>query len=283
MAIHFIVDSGSDILPQEARQLGITVLPLTVRFGDEEYRDGMDLTHRAFYEKLVESDKLPTTSQIPPAIFTDALEKLLQEGDTVVVITLSSKLSGTWQSAKIAALDYPDRVFVVDSRSLAVGQRILVLRGLELMAQGLDAEAIARKLDEEKRQIRIMALLDTLEYLKKGGRISSAAAVAGSLLSIKPVVALEDGEIKLVGKARGSKQANNLLRQLVQDCGGICFRKPFALAYSGLSDAMLCKYIEDSKELWEGYTDDIPVHTVGCTIGTHAGPGAVAVAFFENP
>lgn len=282
MAIRFIVDSGSDILPEEAKQLGVTVLPLMVRFEDEEYRDGVDLTHRAFYEKLVESDKLPTTSQIPPAIFSDTFEQVLEEGDAAVVITLSSKVSGTWQSAKIAALDYPDRVFVVDSRSLAVGQRILVLRGLELMNQGLDAQAIAEQLDEEKKQIRLMALLDTLEYLKKGGRISAAVAVAGSLLSIKPVVALENGEVKLVGKARGSKQANNLLRQMVKDCGGICFDKPFALAYSGLSDAMLQKYIEDSKELWEGHTDTVPVHTVGCTIGTHAGPGAVAVAFFEK-
>lgn len=282
MAIHFMVDSGSDILPSEAEKLGITVLPLTVRFEDEEFRDGVDLTHRAFYEKLVESDKLPTTSQIPPAVFADAFEELLQEGDTAVVITLSSKLSGTWQSAKIAALDFPEQVFVVDSRSLAVGQRILVLRGLELLKQGMDAKSIAKKLDDEKHHIRVLALLDTLEYLKKGGRISAAAAVAGSLLSIKPVVALEKGEVKVIGKARGSKQANNLLRQLVTDCGGICFEKPYALAYSGLSDAMLQKYIEDSQELWKGHTDQIPVHTVGCTIGTHAGPGAVAVAFFEN-
>lgn len=282
MAIRFIVDSGSDILPEQAAQMGITVLPLMVRFGQEEYRDGVDLTHRAFYEKLVESDTLPSTSQIPPAVFTDALEQVLQEGDTAVVITLSSGLSGTWQSAKIAALDYPDRVFVVDSKSLAIGERILVQRGLELMEQGLQANAIAKQLDAEKHKIRIIALLDTLEYLKKGGRISAATALAGSLLSIKPVVAVEDGQVKLVGKARGSKQANNLLRQMVQRCGGICFKKPFALAYSGLSDAMLQKYIEDSKELWEGNTRHIPIHTVGCTIGTHAGPGAVALAFFEN-
>lgn len=282
MAIHFIVDSGSDILPQEAEKLGITVLPLTVRFGEEEFRDGVELSHHAFYEKLVESDQLPATSQIPPAVYTDTFEKLLKQGDTAVVITLSSRLSGTWQSAKIAALDYPERVFVVDSHNLAVGQRILVLRGLELLKLGMDAKAIAEQLDEEKKHIRIMALLDTLEYLKKGGRITATVAIAGSLLSIKPVVTVEKGEIKLIGKARGSKQANNLLRQLVTDCGGICFQKPFALAYSGLSDAMLQKYIQDSKELWEDCAQTVPVHTVGCTIGAHAGPGAIAVAFFEN-
>ncbi len=281
MAIHFITDSGSDILPKEARLLGVTVLPLTVRFGDVEYRDGVDLSHHGFYEKLVECDSLPTTSQIPPSAFSNALEAVLGPEDQAVVITLSSGLSGTFQSASIAAMDYPGRVFVVDSLSLAIGQRILVLHGLELLRRGLSAKEIAVRLEEEKQNVRILAMLDTLEYLKKGGRISAAAAVAGSILSIKPVVTVRDGKVEVVGKARGSKQANNLLRQLVADCGGIDFDRPVALAYSGLSDAMLQKYISDSQELWQGHEDALSVHTVGCTIGTHAGPGAVAVAFYK--
>ena len=281
MAIYFITDSGSDILPHEARALGVRVLPLTVRFGDTEYRDGVDLTHHAFYEKLVESDQLPTTSQVPPADFSDALESVLGPEDQAVVITLSSGLSGTYQSACIAAMDYPDRVFVVDSLSLAIGQRILVLRGLELLRRGHSATEIAEILEEEKHRVHVLAMLDTLEYLKKGGRISAAAAVAGSLLSIKPVVTMKDGKVAVIGKARGSKQANNLLRQLVTDCGGIDFDRPLALAYSGLTDTLLQKYIADSRELWDGHEDALAIHTVGCTIGTHAGPGAVAVAFFK--
>lgn len=282
MAIHFITDSGSDILPGQARRLGITVLPLTVRFGDTEYRDGVDLSHHAFYEKLVECDQLPTTSQIPPAAYCDAIEAVMGPEDQVVLITLSSGLSGTYQSACIAAADYPGRVFVVDSLSLAIGQRILVLRGLELLHGGCSAEEIAAQLEQEKHNIRILAMLDTLEYLKKGGRISAAAAVAGSLLSIKPVVTIRNGVVEVVGKARGSKQANNLLRQLVIDCGGIDFDRPVATAYSGLTDTLLQKYIADSKELWQGHEDALSVHTVGCTIGTYAGPGAVAVAFFKG-
>ena len=280
MAIYFITDSGSDILPREARSLGVIVLPLTVRFGDVEYRDGVDLSHRAFYEKLVESDVLPTTSQVPPAEFAGALARLKPE-DQAVIITLSSGLSGTYQSACIAAMDHPGQVFVVDSQNLAIGQRILVLRGLEFLRSGLCAGEIAARLEEEKKHIRILAMLDTLEYLKKGGRISAAAAVAGSLLSIKPVVTMEEGKIALIGKARGSKQANNLLRQLITDCGGIDFERPMALAYSGLSDTLLQKYIADSRELWQGHEDALAIHTVGCTIGTHAGPGAVAVAFYK--
>ena len=282
MAVQFIIDSASDILPGEARELGLIHLPLTVLFGEETYRDAVDLTHEGFYEKLVENDVLPTTSQIPPGDFAAAYEKVVEAGDEAVVITLSGKLSGTYQSAVIAAEGYEDRIFVVDSENVTIGERILVQLGLVLRNQGLSAREIAARLDEEKKNIRLLALLDTLEYLKKGGRISAATAFAGGLLSIKPVIAVEDGLVAMKGKARGSKQGNNLLRQLVEECGGIDFQKPFALAYSGLSDKLLQKYIADSGELWKGMAEFLPISTVGCTIGTHAGPGAVAVAFFAK-
>ena len=282
MAVQFIIDSASDILPKEAQELGLIHLPLTVLFGEESYRDAVDLTHEGFYEKLVESDVLPTTSQIPPGEFAAAYEKVVEAGDEAVVITLSGKLSGTHQSAVIAAEGYEDRIFVVDSENVTIGERILVQLGLVLRNQGLSAREIAARLDEEKKNIRLLALLDTLEYLKKGGRISAATAFAGGLLSIKPVIAVEDGLVAMKGKARGSKQGNNLLRQLVEECGGIDFQKPFALAYSGLSDKLLQKYIDDSEELWQGMAEFLPISTVGCTIGTHAGPGAVAVAFFAK-
>lgn len=282
MAIRFIIDSASDILPAEAKELGLIHMPLKVLFGDEEFADGVEMSHQEFYERLIESDTLPTTSQIPPADFMDVFEKVAEEGDTAVVITISSKLSGTYQSAMIAAEDYEGKVFVVDSENACIGERILVLRGLDLAKQGLDAEQIAATLDEEKKKIRLMALLDTLEYLKKGGRISAATAFAGNLLSIKPVIGVEDGVVSQLGKARGSKQGNNLLRELIANCGGINFNKPYCLAYSGLSDKLLQKYIADSAELWQGQTEKLPISTVGCVIGTHVGPGAVAVAFFEN-
>ena len=282
MAIQFIVDSASDILPEEAEKLGIIHLPLKVLFGTEEYADAVTLSHRAFYERLVESDTLPTTCQIPPAEFDGVFKTVTDRGDTAVVVTVSGELSGTYQSAMIAAQEYPGKVFVVDSRSVCIGERILVLRGLELEKDGLTAAQIAAALEEEKDSIRVMALLDTLEYLKKGGRISAATALAGSLLSIKPVITLEDGKVVMAGKARGSRQGNNLLREMIQKCGGINFSKPFALAYSGLSDALLQKYISDCTELWQGQVQELPVTTVGCAIGTHVGPGAIAVAFFQK-
>jgi DegV family protein with EDD domain len=269
-------------LPAEAKELGIIHLPLKVIFGEEEFADAVNLSHEEFYEKLVESDIFPSTSQVPPADFEDAYEKVIKEGDEAVVITVSGKLSGTFQSAMIAKEDYEGKVFVVDSETVAMGERILIYRGLEYAKEGLSASEIADKLNEDKKKIRLLALLDTLEYLKKGGRISSAVAFAGGLLSIKPVIAVVDGLVELVGKARGSKQGNNLLREMIAKSNGIDFEKPLMLGYSGLSDKLLQKYIKDSAELWEGNIDEIPVCTVGCAIGSHAGPGAVAVAFFEK-
>ena len=282
MAIRFIIDSGSDILPHEAEALGIVHVPLTVRFGTEEFRDAVDLSHREFYERLIESDVLPATSQITPVTFDRVFSETTANGDVAICITVSSKLSGTYQSACFAAGSYPGRVFVVDSENVCVGIRILVQRGLELLRETDDPEEIVCRLNMEKKRIRVLALLDTLEYLKRGGRISTATAVAGGILGIKPVAAIVDGSITMVGKARGSKQGNNLLRQLVAKDGGINFDKPFALAYSGLSDALLQKYISDSAELWEGKTEVMPISTVGCVVGTHAGPGAIALAYFGS-
>ena len=282
MAVRFIIDSAADIVPAEAEALGLIHLPLKVIFGEEEYSDSVDLTHHEFYEKLIENDEIPTTSQINPGVFMSAYQKVADNGDTAVVITLSGKLSGTYQSAMIALDGFEDKIFVVDSESVCVGERILIQLGLKLRDQGLSAAEIAAELDLQKKHVHVLALLDTLEYLKKGGRISAAVAFAGNLLSVKPVIAIENGEVSLVGKARGSKKGNNLLRELITNCGGINFDKPFALAYSGLSDRLLQKYIEDSSEIWSSHTETLPISTVGCTIGTHAGPGAVAVAFFEN-
>ena len=145
----------------------------------------------------------------------------------------------------------------------------------------MDAPSIVEKLETQKKQIHLIALLDTLEYLKKGGRVSKAVAFAGGVLSIKPVIAIENGEVAILGKARGSKQGNNFLVQKIKECG-IDFKKPYFLGYTGLNDSLLKKYIEDSKELWTEHTQSLAISTVGGTIGTHVGPGAIAVAFFAK-
>lgn len=280
MAIRIIADSGCDITQEEARELGIEILPIKTIFGETEYRDGIDLTHEEFFEKLIESDIFPTTSQISPFEYEQKYEEIKKDEDQAIVITLSSKLSGCFQSANIAAEDYEGIVFPVDSLSVTAGERILIEYAVRLREQGLQIQDIIEKLEEKKHKIRLIALLDTLEYLKKGGRISAAAAMAGALLSIKPVVAIENGEVTVLGKARGSKAGNNMLREMVNKEGVIDFSKPFALIYSGLSDELLQKYKKDNRDLFEDAVGDIQGYSLGCAIGTHIGPGAIGTAFF---
>lgn len=278
MSVRIMTDSTADLQPQVAQQ--VTVVPLTIHFGEREYVSGVDIDAKKFYEMLVESDVLPTTSQPTPFAFGEVFEEALQAGDTVVCITVSSKLSGTYQSACIAAEDYPGKVFVVDGQTVAIGSGLLVEHALQLAAQGLSAQAIAEEIAEKRGKVHVLALVDTLEYLKKGGRISATVAFAGGLLNIKPVITIADGVVEMVGKARGSKQGNNLLVQEIQKAGGVDFSMPLMLGYTGLSDALLRKYIEDSAPLWADRRENLPVSIVGSVVGTHVGPGAVAVAFF---
>lgn len=279
MKTRIIVDSTADLLP-ELKQRVYTV-PLTVHFGEEEYIDGVTIDHKAFYEKLVETDVMPSTSQATPAGFAAEYEKAAMAGESAVVITISDKLSGTYQSAVIAAEEY-ENVHVVDSGSAAIGSAILTELALDLVDQGLSGREIAARLEEEKENVVIVALVDTLEYLKRGGRISKTVAVAGTLLNIKPVLSVVMGEIQVLGKARGSKMGNNLLVQEIEKAGGVDFARPVLLGYTGLSDALLLKYIDDSRHIWEKGLETVRYTTVGSVIGTHIGPGAVAVAFFKN-
>lgn len=280
MSVRIIVDSACDLSKEQIEKYQIDLLPIKTIFGEEEYLDGITMDHEEFFEKLVESEEMPKTSQVAPYTYEEKFEEVKQAGDTAVVITLSSKLSGCFQSANIALDGYEDIITVVDSNNVCIGEQILTMLAIQLRDAGKSAVEIAQELENKKNSIRLIALLDTLEYLKKGGRISAAAAVAGAVLSIKPVIAVEDGEIAVLGKARGSKNGNNMLKQLIQKEGGINFDMPYTLAYSGLSDVILQKYIKDSAELYEGHVDELPVSTIGCAIGTHVGPGAIAAAFF---
>ena len=279
MQVKIVVDSTADMIPAVAER--VRIVPLTVHFGDKEYVDGVEIDSRKFYEMLVESDELPTTSQGTPYAFGEAFSEAVADGSEVVCITCAAKLSGTYQSAVIAASDYDGKVHVVDSQTIAIGLGILTEYALQLADKGLNAEEIVWKLMQKREKLQVLAMLDTLEYLKKGGRISATVAFAGGLLNIKPVITLAGGEIKMLGKARGSRQANNLLVQEIGKAGGVDFKKPLLLGYTGLSDALLQKYIADSAALWEGNCESLPVAVVGSVVGTHAGPGAVAVAFFS--
>lgn len=279
MNTRIIIDSTTDLLPEFKNR--VHTVPLTVHFGEEEYIDGITIDHKTFYKKLIESDVLPSTSQATPAAFASEYQKAKDNHENTIVLTLSSKLSGTYQSAVLAAKEF-ENIYVVDSGTAAMGCGILAELALQLLDEGLDANTIVEKLEEEKKKIVIVALVDTLEYLKKGGRISKTTAFAGTVLNIKPVLSITDGEINMLGKARGSKMGNNLLVQEIEKAGGVDFSKPVLLGYTGLSDAMLLKYVEDSRHLWENYLSEVPYTCIGSVIGTHVGPGAVAVAFYKK-
>ena len=279
--IRLMIDSASDITKYEAESLGVILMPITITFGTKEYKDGVDIMPDEFYDKLFSSDVLPKTSQIPPYVFEEEFEKYTANGDELIVITLSSRLSGTYNNAVNASKKFGGKVVVVDSLNACVGERLLCLYALSLIKNGEDMQSIVAKLESEKLKINVIAVLDTLEYLKKGGRVSSAAATIGSMLSIKPVIAVVDGEIKVVGKAMGTKKGNSILTKYVTE-KGLDFTMPYATVWSGKESTKLDAYIKDYEFLWQGHSDNIPKYILGATIGTHVGGGVVGVAFFEK-
>lgn len=282
MAVKLLVDSSSDISREEADALGIDMIPMSISFDGEEYWDGVDLTKREFFEKLIESRELPKTSQINMFRFEERMQALTEDGNDVVAITLSSKLSGTYANAVQAAETFGGKVHVVDSLNASAGERILVQHALRLIKEGMSAEELVKRLEEARGRIKFIALLDTLEYLQKGGRVSAITAMTGTALHIKPVVSVVDGEVKSIGKAIGSRKGNNLLMQTIGKSGGIDFDMPYAAVFSGLEDSLLQKYLEDSAALWQDEMEHVPSYCIGSTIGTHIGPGAIGVAFFAK-
>ncbi|MDE7263965.1 MAG: DegV family protein [Anaeroplasmataceae bacterium] len=281
--IKIVIDSASDIDLEEATEKGIYLLPIEVSFKGETYLDGVNLSHKDFFEKLIEDDELPKTSQINPYRFEEKFLELTEDGSEVICITLSSKLSNTYNNALLAAKNFKDKVFVVDSLNACIGERILCEYAIRLVHENrLSASEVAKELDRRKNDIELLAVVGTLKYLKKGGRISSVVAFTGELLSIKPVLSIVNGQVKMVGKARGSKNGNNMLVEKINSCGGIDFTYPYATAYSGLSSDFLEKYLKDSAQLWQKNTNEVPIYQIGSTIGTHIGPGGIAVAFFAK-
>ena len=278
MSIRIIIDSTTDIPERVLHQ--VEVVPLTVSFGDEEYLDGIDLSRGDFYRKLEAGQILPKTSQPSPEAFAEVFQRIHEAGGEGVFISVASALSGTCQSAAIAAADYPE-ISVVDSRNVAVGTGILAEYALLLISRGITREELTQKLEKKREDICLIAMLDTLEYLKRGGRISKTAALAGGILNIKPVITVKEGEILILGKARGAKKANNLLVELAEK-NGVDYSLPILLGYAGTSDELLQNYIHDSRKLWEGHVENLEYAQICSVVGTHTGPGAVAAAFFRT-
>ena len=283
MAIKLLVDSSTDISKVEAEKLGIDMLSMFITFDGTDYLDGVDLLPEDFYKKLRESSVLPKTSQIVPARFEEAFEELTKEGDELLVITLSSKLSGTYASACTAAEGFGGKVCVVDSLNAAIGERLLAQYAMQLIERGtLTLQEIASELDEKKTRIRLYALLNTLEYLKKGGRISAATAIAGEVLSIKPIISVIDGEVKVVGKAMGARKGNMMLKGMYAKTNGADLALPYGMVYSGEDIQAVETNLKDCAKVFASDGEGVPAYAIGATIGTHVGPGVVGLAYFEK-
>lgn len=279
--IRIITDSTADLPHKEAQSMGVTVIPLTVSFGETHYRDGIDLAPAEFYDMLENAQKLPTTSQPSPELFLTEFEAAKQAGDEVVCILLSGALSGTCQSAEIARMevDY-DKIYIVDSKNATLALGLLVRRGVERMKQGFTAEEIVADLEKAREHLHLLAVVDTLTYLRKGGRLSGAAAVAGGLLGIKPVVSIDsEGKLGLIGKARGLPGAYLAIFKQIDTLGSIDHTWPVMLGYTGQSKGVepFVRYIMQNLHM-----ERPTVNSIGAVIGTHAGPGACGIAFFDN-
>ncbi len=280
MSIKIMVDSASDFTELQAKDLGLLFVPISVSFDGEEYLDGVNLFADEFYKKLENCKTMPQTSLINEYRWNEVFEEATQDGSELIVITISSKLSGTFQAAVDASKSFNGKVFVVDSMNAACGEGILAKYAIKLLEQGKTAQEIYDELNKKKKDICVYAVIDTLKYLKKGGRISTATAIIGTTLSIKPLVGVIDGQVKMIGKAMGNKKGNLMLKGFINDIGGIDLDMPWTYLWSGNDKTNIDKFMKDSKCLVKDRNSSLSI--LGSTIGTHVGAGAVGLAFFKN-
>ena len=280
MAIRIIADSSADLTTQEAEALHVHIVSMSIQFGDRSYLDGVDLSKPEFYQLLAAGKDSPTTAQPPPADFLTPLEEAKEAGDEAVVIPLSSQLSGTYQSAVIAKdmCEYSP-IQVVDSRSASAGIHLLVEEACRLRDSGASAQEIAQALEALKGRVRIFALIDTLEYLRRGGRLSNLQASLGTVTKLKPVISVREGAVMVVGKAFGVSAAmKQLLRFLAEHPVDNSF--PAYALYSD-DESRVDDFIPRLREL-DLLPKELRRCSIGPTIGTHIGPGAVGMAYIEK-
>lgn len=277
--IRIITDSTCDLPPKRQKELGVEVAPLSVHFGPESFRDGVDLTNADFYARLRQAEELPTTAQVNPEEFAARFRAHIDNGDQVVGIFISSLLSGTCQSALIARdMVDEDHIFVVDSGTVTFALGLLVERAAALRDQGLSAGEIAKEVEKLSGRLRFYAVVETLKYLKMGGRISAATAVVGGMLGITPILNIRDGVVEAAGKSRGRKGAyqwmeKRLAAEPVDTSLPVAFGHSDTLAVMAECEAYFMERVHGM---------DIRESDIGAVVGTHAGPGCAGIAYFAR-
>ncbi|MBT9776531.1 DegV family EDD domain-containing protein [Clostridium sp. MCC353] len=281
MSVRIISDSTSDIGVEKANEWGVTLVPLKVLFGDKEYRDGVDLSLERFYEILEEGGELPTTSQPSPDAFVEIFDEIKAAGDEAVVMTISSELSGTYQSACIAKeICGYDKIYVIDSKLVTLSLQLLVRRAMELREEGKNGKEIAGLLESDKKNFSFYGVIGDLSFLERGGRLPKSGAVVGSMLNLKPIIKIkEDGKIKLVGVARGLNGAFSKILKMAQADGADLTGREYCIGYTGKPEVL---------EPLEAYLDgklgkeNRLTSSIGTVIGTHGGPGCRVFAFSKK-
>lgn len=282
--VRIIADSTCDISKEDAKKLGIEIIPITVRFGEEEFLDGVEITHEEFYKRLAECEELPKTSQPSPDRFMDVFMRYVNQGDDVIGIFISSELSGTYQSACIAAADVEEesgkKIFIVDSRNASIGTALLIREAVKYRDNNMSAEEIADACRELAGHIKLTAVVGSLKYLKMGGRLSGAQAFAGTMLHITPVVSIEDGKVVVIGKTRGKKAAEKLMHEKLSE-DGISLSRDFVFGHINCPDS-LETFINKSLSHISDVRGKVCVSSIGCSVGTHVGPGTYGIAYVED-
>ena len=279
MAIQIIVDSTSEVSQEQAKEMGITVIPLSVYFGEEQYEDGIDISTDLFFDKLVKCEDLPTTSQINFLRFESEFQKHIDNGDEVLGIFLSSELSGTCQSAIIAKNNIEsDKITIVDSQQVTLCYRLIVEKAVEMRDKGFSVAEIEKALDKLKTQVFFLAVVEDLTYLKKGGRLSATSATVGSLLGIKPIVTSKSGKIEVAHKVRGAKKAyEHIINQAIEN--GLNENTKCFIAHGQHLEA----YTEFKNQLiLRDISENVRECRIGSTVGTYAGPECVGICFFKE-
>lgn len=281
MGIRLITDSTADLPASMVEQYNIRVLPLTVRFGDQQYKDKEELGSQEFYEKLSQAEELPTTSQIPPETFIQAFQEEIDKGNQIIGIFISSQASGTFQSANIAKAEFPDAtIILIDSMMLCMGMGLLVITVARMLQEGKTIEEILAKVEQLKGKIEHLFCVDTLKYLRKGGRIKASTAILGEVLNIKPILNVEDGITQTIGKVRGSKKIIpyyvNHIKQTI-DIENTKFMSVCHAVQPELAEKMIRKIREEIN-----FQGEIIESEVGAVIGTHSGPGVLAVFYVKK-
>jgi len=273
--IAVVTDSCSDLPEELAKDLGVSVIPLNVIFGQEVLKDGVEISSEKFYQRLATEENLPSTSQPTPKEFEEMYRKLLDDFDRIISIHLSEKLSGTLSSAKMAAKTFGDRVFTFDSESISVGVGIQVEAAAIAVKNGMPFEEIKRYLTKVREYTHALFTLDTLKYLEKGGRTGKAESLLGSIFNIKPIIIVKEGIYHAFGKARSRKKAINQITNYLTKISKGKTVKSLAIGHGLAQEAALI--LKNNLEKALGVKVSM-VSQVGPVIGAHTGPGALGAS-----